>query len=319
MSSSPKIVFLFSGQGSQYRGMGEKLFKNNSVFRKSIEESNTIVQRHLNRCLIDELYGKSELPFDDVLITHPAIVAVEVAMYAVMQSLNITPHYVTGNSLGEFAAAVASGFWSAETAMEAAVEQAKCIVRTNAEGTMMAVVSERSKNMEELYAKHNLYLASDNFDGHFTLSGAVQPINLFQSALQTQGISFFRLPVSFPFHSPLIDGAKNGFNYFMNHVPLFAKSKTSFISGIKAKEMNCLCGNYFWEAASQYSNFKNVVEYIETKGTCLYIDLGPAGTAANFVKYNLKPSSNSTTIQIMNLYKREEEQLGKLLAMSFEQ
>src|SRR5690242_15974263 len=126
---SNNMVFLFSGQGSQYRGMGSSLFKNNAVFRRSIEQSDAIVQQLLGRSLINELYFISNPVFDDLLITHPAIVAVEIAMWQVMNDMGLQPAYVTGNSLGEFAAAVASGVWSAEHAVEASVEQAKSVVR----------------------------------------------------------------------------------------------------------------------------------------------------------------------------------------------
>jgi len=72
-----KTVFLFSGQGSHYRGMGETLYKNNEVFAHSMHQSAELVEQQLGISLIEELYRKKEKCFDDLLVTHPAIVAVD--------------------------------------------------------------------------------------------------------------------------------------------------------------------------------------------------------------------------------------------------
>ena len=312
MHSNLKIVFLFSGQGSQYRGMGRKLFEQNAVFRNALEQTDSIVQKHLSRSLINELYNINQPIFDDLLITHPAIVAVEIAMYKVLQSMSVKPDYVVGNSLGEFAAAVVSGIWSAETAIEAAIEQARAIVHNNITGGMLAVIHQKTKDVEDIYLKHNLFLAADNFDGHFTVSGTVQDLDAFQAELNKLNIQFLRLPVAVPFHSPLMEGGRNGFIYYMNNVSFLSETKSGFISGIKYEALNELPEDYFWNVVSKYTNFSKLVNYIEIKGPCLYIDLGPSGTSATFVKYNLTTTSSSQTFQIMTPFKREEQQLELL-------
>lgn len=307
-----KIVFLFSGQGSHYRGMGKTLFDNNTVFRDSLKQSAEIVEKHLHRSLIDELYKIKSREFDDLLITHPAIVAVEIAMYHMLQAMNIKSDYVTGYSLGEFAACVASGVWSPAMAIEACIEQAKCIVRNGVPGGMVAVICPRTEHVEQLYRSHNLHLAADNFQGHFTLSGCVADLEVFQKALDNVGYQSLRLPVSFPFHSPLIDDARHGFSYYMNSITPLSNPAAGFISCLKCEELKILPENYFWDIASEYTNFPNLVKYTENKGPCLYIDLGPSGTMASFVKYNLNAGSLSQTFPIMTGFGREENQLEAL-------
>ena len=89
-----------------------------------------------------------------------------------------------------------------------------------------------------------------------------------------------------------------------------------FISGVKNKELDVITGNYFGKAVSEYTSYPKIVECIENKGPCLYIDLGPSGTSATFVKYNLAPSSKSKTFQIMTQFGRELEQLKKLVELT---
>jgi bacillaene synthase trans-acting acyltransferase len=306
------IVFLFSGQGSHYRGMGQSLFEHEPVFRSFMEKAERIGQKQLNRSILHELYTEKHADFDDLLVTHPAIVAVEIAMLRLLESIGIRPDYINGNSLGEFAAAVAAGAWSGEQALEAAIEQAKSIVRSDARGGMLTVLHQNTDDIHQLYDSHGLFLASDNFNGHFTVSGTAHNLDRFQPELDRRGIEFQRLQVVYPFHSPLIDGGEAGFVYHMSHLPDLAVPQRGFISGITGEELSVLPMDYFWQVARSYTNFPKVVRYTESKGPCLYIDLGPSGTCVTFIKYNLSASSGSRTFSIMTQFKKERQQLEAL-------
>ncbi|NHA02808.1 acyltransferase domain-containing protein [Mucilaginibacter sp. HC2] len=308
------VVLLFSGQGSHYRGMGQQLYEQNEVFKNSIEKMDLVVRQQLRRSLIDELYIKTDEPFDDLLITHPAIVAVEIALFHVIQELGIKPAYVSGNSLGEFAAGVAKGIWSAETAVIAAIEQAKSIQRCHIEGGLLAVLAEEEK-MRSLYKQHQLFLAADNFPGHFTLAGSLSQLDQFEMILTKQNITFLRLPVASPFHSPLMRDAERSFRYHTGCSPQLRQAEHGFVSGFSGQELSVLPENYFWEAIFQYTNFPAVIDFFIKKGPCLFLDMGPSGTIATFSKYNLRPSANSVVFHIMNPFKKEMEQLEKLKEM----
>lgn len=309
--TSHKIVFLFSGQGSHYRGMGEVLYKNNAIFARSLNQSAELIGQQLGISLIEELYERKEKDFDDLLFTHPAIVAVELAMLDLIQSLGITPDYVSGNSLGEFAAATVAGIWTKEAALEAAIEQAKSIVQSGVEGGMVAVINESQNKLKPLLDKLELYVASENFPNHFTVSGAIKKLAVFQKELDRQDLQFLRLPVKFPFHSPLIP-EQTDFLYYLYTSSPTAKPQKGFISGIYNQEMKELPADYFWKVVSQPTNFCQFVKKMEELGPCLYLDLGPSGTSATFVKYNLPETSNSITHSIMTPYKRETAQLKAL-------
>lgn len=310
-----RIVFLFSGQGSHYRGMGQSLFEHEPVFRSVMEKAEQIVQKQLNRSLIHELYTKKQPDFDDLLVTHPAIVAVEIAMLRLLESMGIRPDYINGNSLGEFAAAVAAGAWTEEQAMEAAMEQAKSIVRNDVCGGMLAIFSPNTEEARQIYSSYDLFLAGDNFHGHFTVSGTAHNLDRFQRELDRRGVQFQRLPVCYPFHSPLIDGSESGFIYHMSNMPDLVVPHPGFISGITGEKLSVLPSNYFWHVARHYTHFPKVVGYTESKGACLYMDLGPSGTSATFVKYNLSTSSRSRSFPIMTQFRKERQQLETLKKM----
>ncbi|MEL7145697.1 MAG: acyltransferase domain-containing protein, partial [Bacteroidota bacterium] len=101
-----KTVFMFSGQGSQYYHMGSKLYDANPVFRREMDRLDAIVKAESGRSVVAELYNeqhKFSVPFLSLPLTHPAIFMVEYAMFKTLESEGITPDYVLGSSLGEFA------------------------------------------------------------------------------------------------------------------------------------------------------------------------------------------------------------------------
>lgn len=310
--SQLKTVFLFTGQGSQYRGMGEKLFRSDKVFNDSLERSSAIVQRQLGVNLIAELYTVKEPVFDDLLITHPAIVAVEIAMYRLLCSMNIVPDLVAGNSLGEFAAAAAAGVWSDEEAVEAAIEQAKSIIRHCANGGMMAVINCNRQYLDQLCSQYNLSLASDNTEDHFTVAGDVACLAALEEVLKKTEIPYVKLPVRYAFHSPRIAEAAEGFDYYMSCAQQLRPANPGFISAMTCTSQDRLPRDYFWQAVSNYTSFPALCHYLEQQGPCIYIDLGPSGTATTFFKHNLSPGSLSRSFSIMTPFKKENQQLNML-------
>ncbi|WP_281988836.1 acyltransferase domain-containing protein [Aquimarina aggregata] len=308
---APKIVFLFSGQGSHYRKMGQKLYHHNEVFRKSIEKSDALIKDQLGRSLIEELYEHKIAVWDDLLITHPAIVAVEIAMYAVMKAMDIQPDYICGYSLGEFAAAVADEVWDDQTAVLSSVKQAQSLIDSNIRGGMLTILHQRNKDLIAAYNKYHLFLVSDNFEDHFTVSGTIEKLEAFQSELEANKIQVFNLSVKVPFHSPLVRDGFSNFSHYMKTTRL-NKPTSRFISGARCSEMDTISHSYFEEVVSAPMDYSKIITFMESKGPNFYIDLGPSGTCATFAKYNLSTFSESKCFQIMTPFQRELNQLEEL-------
>lgn len=307
-----KVVFLFSGQGSQYRNAGKELFANNEAFRSSIKESDLIFNKYLHRSLVEELYNKENSDFDELLITHPAIVAIEIAMIEVMKSYSIFPDYVFGQSLGEFAAGVAAGVWSAPTAIKAAMEQSKSLIRSNIEGGMLTVIDAEGHHKSKTYEQYNLYLASDNFQRSFTVSGTVANLDQYQKILKREEIIHSRIPVTVPFHSPLINEGLNDFSFYMKQGIDLEVPKVPYVSGLTSNVLTQIDSDYYNKVVSRYFNFSKTISVVEQFGPCLYIDLGPSGTSATFTKYSIPKMSESKIQPILSPFGNELKQLEKL-------
>lgn len=314
MARDLNIVFMFSGQGSQYRAMGSELFTYNRAFRSSIEMAESIMMEETGRSLIKEVFYESEKIFDDLIVTHPAIVAIEIAMINVMADMDIVPNVVFGCSLGEFAAAVAAGVWSPQEALKASIEQARIIEQCVVTGGMTAVLSKRTDELTLAMEQSEIFLASDNFNEHFTISGTTINLEKFELLLKKLRITYQRLPIKFPFHTHHVDAARPR-NEAHDSKILGSASKAHLYSPLHEKVMFTLTSpGYLWDAIRWPFNCSKVCRAMEDHyGPCLYIDLGPSGTMASFVKYNLSSSNHqSITHPVLTPFKNDLKRLNML-------
>lgn len=92
MHMNEPLVFMFSGQGSQYYHMGKELFKENIVFRQSMHEMDAMAARRIGTSIVEEIYHPAKRvsdPFDSILFSHPAIFMVEYSLYKVLEDRGI--------------------------------------------------------------------------------------------------------------------------------------------------------------------------------------------------------------------------------------
>ena len=282
------IVFMFSGQGSQYYHMGRILFEKNIIFKNWMIKADYLCQEIMGLSVIDHLYNNQitkDQPFTQTLLTHPAIFMVEYALMQVLFENNIKPDLVLGASMGEIAAATASGVLSFESALQLVIKQAQAL-EDCPRGGMLAVLHHVSLYQEQSYLHEYSELAAINFPSHFVVSGLSDNLKMIMEQLNENNILYQLLPVSHAFHSSLIDSTKisilnaaQSLQIKMSEVPL--------ISCVEAKVVSTLTPTHFWDICRAPILFQSAIEYLESKQASLYLDLGPSGTLATFVKYNL--------------------------------
>ncbi len=288
-------VFMFSGQGSHYRNMGREFFETSAVFREWLAKGDEIVQNLLQRSLITELYTAcpDSEPFDDILVTNPAIFLVEYAIYQVLLKEGLKPDIVLGSSVGEYAAAVVAGIWSFETALTTIIEQAKQLVVHCEPGGMTAVLDDPSRYQQLEQLQNKVSLAGINYPLHFTISGLKTELSAAEDYLASREVSYQRLPVSYAFHSANIEKAEPEFALYCQTLPPFKTPGIPYMSGIKAEFLNTPPQNYFWDVIRYPLKFRENLLVFEKQGSNIFLDLGPQGTLANFVKRNISDHTQS--------------------------
>jgi len=301
-----KTVFMFSGQGSQYYRMGFVLYEQRSIFKRYMQSMDSIVQELCGCSVVDELYhqgrARSE-SFARTLFTHPAIFMVEYALAQTLIESGIEPDLTLGASLGTFAAAAVSGCLTMEEALRTVILQAQLLEKFCAKGAMVAILAQQHVFNEQALSGIS-EIASYNFASHFVVSAKHDRAGEVEGFLRQRQLPFQRLQVSFAFHSQWIDEARIPFEAAINRRP----SRPALIPMVCCAEsriLDALPVGHQWAVARKPIRFQQTIASLEEGGSYHYIDVGPAGTLATFLKYSLDPSSESTKWPIMTPFGRE--------------
>ena len=308
-----RTVFMFSGQGSQYYQMGRELFDRNDVFRDWILRLDGMARDLGCSSIVEAIYAGDRVkvePFERTLLTHPAIFMVE---YSLAQSLiadDIVPDLVLGASLGSFAAAAVAGCVDVEHALSAVIRQAAILEERCAPGGMLAVLSDPGL-FDDPFLASRAELASINFATHFVLSARRESLFELEIELKRRRVTYQRLPVSRAFHSSWIDEAQSPYESFLRSIPTVEAALPVMCCDC-ADLIARLPGNYFWKVVRGAIRFREAVTFLEQRGACKYVDVGPAGTLATFLKYGLPKSSQSTIHSILTPYGQDCKNLSTL-------
>lgn len=312
-----KILFMFSGQGSQYAHMGQELFVRHPVFRSWMERMDAVARPRLGGSVIEYIYNgslrKGERQ-DRTLYTHPAIFMLQYALAMTLIEEGVCPDYVLGTSLGEYVAATVAGVLPAEEALMLVIAQAELLEAHCGPGGMLAVMDNVRLYRQEPLLYMNSELASVNYAAHFVVSGMDGAVDEIRRTLSGRKIASERIPVSHAFHSSLIDPAGVSFRRLLTGHS-FKEPQITTITCVTGSAVEKWPQTLLWDAVREPILFQESVSVLEQEGAVAYLDLGPAGTLANFVKRNLPDGSLSESSAILTPYGQDWKRLEQVKVM----
>ncbi|MEO1447110.1 MAG: type I polyketide synthase, partial [Cyanobacteria bacterium J06635_11] len=230
-SSSQSVVFMFSGQGSQYVNMARGLYEKEPVFRDEIDRCAQVLQPLLNLDLCQLIYPHAEQTdtaekLQQTAITQPALFVVEYALSKLWMSWGIEPAAMIGHSIGEYVAATLAGVFSLEDALALVAARGQ-MMQDLPSGSMLAVFLPQAKIMSLLTSE--LSLATSNSPKVSSVSGSHAAIDELEKRLQAQGVEYRRLKTSHAFHSQMMEPILEDFTARVAQLTLFRpKVKSSF-------------------------------------------------------------------------------------------
>jgi acyl transferase domain-containing protein/acyl carrier protein len=203
-----KLVFVFSGQGSQWFGMGRTLLHLEPVFRDLIERCELAFRPHVNWSLVAELAAidASESRLSEVDVIQPTLFAIQIGLAALWRSWGIEPQAVVGHSMGEVAAAYVSGALSLEDAALIICSRSKLVKRTVGEGAMASVeLSIEAARAVIAGYEGRISIAVSTSPTSTVLSGEPTALAEILTQLHTRDVFCRMLRVDYASHSPQMD------------------------------------------------------------------------------------------------------------------
>ena len=203
--TAPQVAFLCSGQGSQYPDMGRDLYENEPVFRKHLDHVATLLRPHMDRDLLDVLYGDAKDKLSQTAYTQPALFALEVSLAELWRSWGVKPAFLSGHSVGEYAAAHLAGVFSLEDGARLIAARARLMQALPEGGVMVSFAADRATLtplMEGL--EDRLSLAASNGPRALVVSGEAAALEQLMARAGEAGLRHKRLDVSHAFHSHLM-------------------------------------------------------------------------------------------------------------------
>ncbi|MEY4768403.1 MAG: hypothetical protein RL637_1042, partial [Pseudomonadota bacterium] len=282
------IVFMFSGQGSQYVTMGQELYRTESVFKQHIDECAEQLKPLLNIDLRDILYPAEvteaiSQQLQQTLFTQTALFSIEYALAKLWMSWGIQPKAMIGHSIGEYVAACLAGVFTVEEGLRLVAARAK-LMQSVKSGSMLAV-SLSAEALQSLIPVH-LSLALINSSYSCVVAGDHQAIAEFEQQLQIQQIHCQKLHTSHAFHSPMMESIVAEFTDCVRQIRL-NPPKIPYLSNVTGEWITAEQAtdpNYWANHLRQPVQFASSLEKLLLDAQQILLEIGPGRTLSSFVR-----------------------------------
>lgn len=293
-----KTVFLFSGQGSQYPGMGAELAEKSSAAKQILECGSDIMGFDLMKKLTDST--PEELA--QTRLSQPAIFTVSMLALAAARENGIDNCAVAGHSLGEYAAMYASGMLGMEDAFKAIKLRSEAMAKAAEAtgGAMAAIIGSDNETIEKVCSEVSGFCAPANYNSpqQTVIAGEAAAVDEAIAKFAELGKRAVKLAVSAAFHTKLMNSAAEEFKAAVQGFA-FSQPTCDFYSNLYGKKLEDFSDMPGYLAAHICSpvKFTSELEAMNEAGIAAYVELGPGKVLTGLVK---KTYRGANAMQIEN-------------------
>lgn len=311
-----KTAFIFSGQGSQYAGMGKELYDSYDCVRDIFDRAD----KALELSLTDMCFGEDER-LNETEYTQPALLTMSYAIYALMSEKGVKADYLAGLSLGEYSAHTASGTFGFDEAVTLVRKRGKFMTEAvpKGEGAMCAVLNLDAQSIQtacdEVSAVGRCMIANYNAPGQIVIAGDKAAVERASELVLEKGAKrAVMLNVSGPFHTSLLKPASDKLGAELDKIELkpmnipVITNLTAEVVKDSGEVRDILVKQVMNPVRWEQSVYKMLELGVDT-----FIEMGPGRTLSSFVKKAAK-QAGAEGVSIYNVedIKTLEKTLGGL-------
>jgi phthiocerol/phenolphthiocerol synthesis type-I polyketide synthase C len=271
-------AFIYSGNGAQWAGMGSRLLAD-PTFKATIREVDKLFSRYADYSLEEELSGENGDRYGLTEIAQPALFALQVGITAMLRRRGVVPVAVAGHSVGEVAAAWASGSLSLAAAVSVIHHRSALQGATKGSGCMTAInIGEPRVRewMQKLGLSEALSIAGINSSKGVTIAGPATALARLESALSEENVAYKRLDLDYAFHSPAMDGLFSELRRALAHLEP-EDAEIPFHSTVTGEKLagKSLNAEYWWRNVREPVLLGQAIGGMVRGGINIFLEVGP--------------------------------------------
>jgi acyl transferase domain-containing protein len=279
IKGTPRVAFLFTGQGSHYEGMAKQLAATQPVFRAALNRCSAILQPLLDTDLDSLLFGHSASKLAQTRYAQPALFALEYALCEMWRSWGVQPSFVMGHSLGEYVAACVAGVFSLEAGLTLVAKRGSSMQNLPEGGRMASISASETEVRAALCDLPQAGIAAVNGPESIVISGAGADVEAAVERLTMAGKRCQFLNVSHAFHSPLIEPMLKDLERYAAESP-HSEPRAALVSNLTGEiaAPGSLSPGYWSRHAREAVQFQRSVETLRAAGATALLEIGPGST-----------------------------------------
>jgi acyl transferase domain-containing protein/acyl carrier protein len=308
-----RVVFVMSGQGPQWWGMGRELMRHEPVFRRMIEACDEAMGPWARFSLMEELARpEADSQIQRTEISQPAIFAMQMALADLWKSWGVQPAAVVGHSVGEDAAACVAGILSLEQAAKIIVLRGRFMHECAPSGGAMLAVDMNADEARAVIARHDRTVSIAAFNGprSLTLSGLKTSLEVIAAELESQGIFARFLQSSYPFHHAMMQPAADALKAALGDLTTNAESIPFFstVTGQRLDGASC-DADYWARGVREPVEFASAIAALSEFGVDAWLEIGAHPALVRSIQECLAEHGSKAPILASARREREHESL----------